>query len=53
MILTPSDFASVVLGGARKANGMASFARFLDAGQVENIRAYILQESRTAQAKGL
>jgi len=53
MILTQSDFASVVLGGARKSNGMASFAKYLDAGQVENIRAYILQESRTAQAKGL
>jgi quinohemoprotein ethanol dehydrogenase len=53
MILTQSDFASVVLGGARKANGMASFAKFLNAGQVEDIRAYILQESRTAQAKGL
>jgi quinohemoprotein ethanol dehydrogenase len=53
MILTQSDFASVVLGGARKSNGMASFAKFLTPEQVESIRAYILQESRTAQAKGL
>jgi PQQ-dependent dehydrogenase (methanol/ethanol family) len=53
MILTQSDFASVVLGGVRSENGMASFKKFLDAGQVEDIRAYILQEAKTAQAKGL
>jgi mono/diheme cytochrome c family protein len=52
MILTQSDFASVVLGGARKANGMASFAKYLDAGQVESIRAYILKQARAAQAPG-
>jgi PQQ-dependent dehydrogenase (methanol/ethanol family) len=52
MILTSSDFASVVLGGARKSNGMASFAKYLDAGQVESIRAYILTEARKAQAGG-
>ncbi|HZZ87192.1 MAG TPA: PQQ-dependent dehydrogenase, methanol/ethanol family [Caulobacteraceae bacterium] len=52
MILTSSDFASVVLGGARKSRGMASFARFLDAGQVESIRAYILKQARAAQATG-
>ena len=35
MILTPTDFQSVVLGGARKANGMASFAKFLSPDQVK------------------
>jgi len=52
MILSPDNFSSVVLGGARKSNGMASFAKFLDAGQVEDIRAYILKEARTAQTSG-
>ena len=52
MILTPTDFQSVVLGGARKSRGMASFARFLSPDQVESIRAYILQEARVAQAQG-
>jgi quinohemoprotein ethanol dehydrogenase len=52
MILTSADFQSVVLGGARKSFGMASFAKFLDAGQVESIRAYILKEARVAQAGG-
>jgi quinohemoprotein ethanol dehydrogenase len=52
MILTAADFQSVVLGGARKSNGMASFAKFLDASQVESIRAYILKEARAAQAGG-
>jgi quinohemoprotein ethanol dehydrogenase len=50
MIMTPTDFQSVVLGGAKKSGGMASFARFLDAGQVESIRAYILTQARAAQA---
>ncbi|MGH6972326.1 MAG: PQQ-dependent dehydrogenase, methanol/ethanol family, partial [Caulobacteraceae bacterium] len=49
MILTPSDFASVVLGGARKSRGMASFAKFLTPAQVESIRAYILQQARANQ----
>jgi len=52
MILTPTDFASVVLGGARKSNGMASFSKYLDATQVESIRAYILKQARAAQAAG-
>jgi len=41
-----------VLGGARKSNGMASFSKYLDAGQVESIRAYILKQARSAQAAG-
>jgi hypothetical protein len=42
----------VVLGGARKSNGMASFSKYLDGGQVESIRAYILKQARAAQAAG-
>jgi len=52
IIASQADFASVVLGGAKKANGMASFAKYLDAGQAESIRAYILKEARAAQAGG-
>jgi len=50
IILTSTDFASVVLGGAKKSGGMASFARFLTPDQVESIRAYILTEAKAAQA---
>lgn len=52
MILSKDNFASVLLSGARKDNGMASFAKYLNPGQVEDIRAYILQEARAAQASG-
>ncbi|HVN00845.1 MAG TPA: PQQ-dependent dehydrogenase, methanol/ethanol family [Caulobacteraceae bacterium] len=52
LILTQPDFASVVLGGVRKSNGMASFARFLTPAQVEDIRAYIVKEAKAAQASG-
>ena len=49
MILTRDNFAGVVLGGASKSRGMASFAKYLNADQVESIRAYILKEARAAQ----
>ena len=49
MILSKPSFADVVLGGALKSGGMASFSRFLTPGQVDDIRAYILQEARAAQ----
>jgi len=50
MITTAENFKSVVLEGARKANGMASFARFLNAADAEDLRAYILKEAHNAQA---
>jgi hypothetical protein len=31
---------------------MASFAKYLDANQVESIRAYILKQAKAAQASG-
>ena len=43
-------FKSVVIDGARKANVMASFARFLNAADAEDLRAYILKEAHNAQA---
>jgi quinohemoprotein ethanol dehydrogenase len=42
----------VVLGGAKKANGMASFAKWLSPEQAESIRAYIIQQAQAAQAMG-
>jgi quinohemoprotein ethanol dehydrogenase len=45
MILTTKDFDGVVIEGQRAPNGMASFKRFLTIDQVEDIRAYLLQEA--------
>ncbi|OYU71381.1 MAG: PQQ-dependent dehydrogenase, methanol/ethanol family [Alphaproteobacteria bacterium PA2] len=50
MLTSAENFKSVVLDGARKANGMASFAKFLNVAETEDLRAYILSEARTAQA---
>jgi len=50
MILTADNFKSVVIDGARKANGMASFAKFLTPADAEDIRAYIISEAKKAQA---
>jgi len=41
-------WAAVVLGGAMKANGMASFAPVLDAGKAEAIRAYVIAQANAA-----
>jgi PQQ-dependent dehydrogenase (methanol/ethanol family) len=50
LILTTSDFNSVVLEGARRGQGMVSFAKYLTPAQTESIRAYILSEARKDQA---
>jgi quinohemoprotein ethanol dehydrogenase len=59
MLLTQADWKSVVIDGARKANGMASFARFLSPQDAEDVRAYVLTEAKrpgatppAASAKG-
>ncbi len=49
-ILSPEAFKSVVIDGARTAKGMVSFSKFLNAEQVESVRAYILSEARKTQA---
>ena len=41
-------WAAVVLGGAMKANGMASFAPVLDADQAEAVRAYVIAQANAA-----
>jgi len=50
MILTADNFKSVVIDGARKANGMASFAKYITPQDAEDVRAYIVSEARKAQA---
>jgi quinohemoprotein ethanol dehydrogenase len=50
MLLSPEAFRSVVLEGALQDRGMASFARWLNAGDVENIRAFLIAEAKQ-QAK--
>ena len=41
-------WAAVVLGGALKANGMASFAPVLDASKTEAVRAYVIAQANAA-----
>jgi PQQ-dependent dehydrogenase (methanol/ethanol family) len=43
-------FAAVVLGGARSANGMASYAGVLDADGADAIRAYLIDKANTVAA---
>jgi mono/diheme cytochrome c family protein len=51
MILRPDSFSTVVLGGALKANGMASFKRYLTPAQAEDIRAWLLDEAKAVQGR--
>jgi quinohemoprotein ethanol dehydrogenase len=46
MLLTSEDFKSVVIDGARKHNGMASFTRFMTPADAEDVRAYVISEAR-------
>jgi len=49
LLLTSEDWKSVVIDGAKKANGMASFSRFLTPKEAEDVRAYVLTEARLSQ----
>jgi hypothetical protein len=40
-----------MLDGALASRGMASFSRFLNAKEVEDLRAYILTESKKSQTR--
>jgi len=53
MLLSADAFKSVVIDGARAAQGMVSFSRYLTADQAESIRAYILTEARKADTLAL
>ena len=46
---SPELFSAIVLGGARAANGMASFADALDAEEAEAIRAYIIDRANAVR----
>lgn len=47
-IMAPAAFRSIVLEGALKQSGMASFRQFLKPSEVEDIRSYLLIEARNA-----
>jgi len=49
MITTPADFNSVVLEGVKAHNGMVSFARFLSAKDVEDVRAFLISQGKGEQ----
>ena len=49
MLLTAENWKSVVIDGALKANGMASFTRFMSPKDAEDVRAYVLSEARKSQ----
>lgn len=46
-ILSQAGFKAIVLGGALKDQGMAPFGRFLNAQDVEDLRAYLLWRAKT------
>ncbi|MET0280848.1 MAG: PQQ-dependent dehydrogenase, methanol/ethanol family [Steroidobacteraceae bacterium] len=48
-ILTSRSFMEVVQGGALRPRGMASFRQWLNLQDMENIRAYYIDEARKAQ----
>lgn len=50
MLLTADSWKSVVIDGALKDRGMASFSRFLTPKDAEDVRAYVLSEARAAAA---
>ncbi len=50
MILSAESFKGVVIDGLNAPKGMASFSRFLNATQAEDIRAFILQEAKATAA---
>src|SRR5690606_12750446 len=51
-LTSPELFSAIVLGGARAANGMASFADALDAEEAEAIRAYIVDRANAVRPPG-
>jgi quinohemoprotein ethanol dehydrogenase len=46
-ILEPEGFRAIVLDGALAANGMAPFRRWLNAADVEDLRAFLLWQAKT------
>jgi quinohemoprotein ethanol dehydrogenase len=52
-ILNPDGFRGIVLDGVLQTNGMASFRRFMNEAQAEDIRAYLLTEAKTARTSAV
>ena len=50
MVKDEGAFKAVVIDGARAANGMVSFAKYLSPKQAEDVRAYILTQAKRQQA---
>ena len=50
VIADPAAFKDVVLNGARKANGMVSFAGVLKDADAEAIRSYVISEAGAGYA---
>jgi PQQ-dependent dehydrogenase (methanol/ethanol family) len=50
MILRELSFREVVMGGSLRTRGMASFRQWLSTQDVEDIRAYWLEQAKQAQA---
>jgi mono/diheme cytochrome c family protein len=48
-LYTAQSFASVVSGGAMKARGMGSFSQWLNEKDVEDIRAFWLEQAKAAK----
>jgi quinohemoprotein ethanol dehydrogenase len=49
-ILSRGGFRAIVLDGARRADGMAPFGRFMNSADVEDVRAFLLWKARTDDA---
>jgi quinohemoprotein ethanol dehydrogenase len=52
MLMTADNWKGVVIDGASATRGMASFARFLNAKDAEDIRAFVIDEAKKAEAGG-
>jgi quinohemoprotein ethanol dehydrogenase len=50
MIRDAGGWKAVVHDGANAGRGMVGFSRWMNEAQVEDIRAYVLQETRRMQA---
>jgi quinohemoprotein ethanol dehydrogenase len=46
IIQTEADFKSVVIDGAKGAQGMAGFKRYMTPAQAEDLRAYLISEAK-------
>ena len=50
MLTSAENWKGVVIDGLSAPRGMASFAAYMSPKEAEDIRAYVIQEARTAAA---